>query len=495
MSKRSFRGYGLLLILCGVVIGLVLASGLGISNSVGAAPESPETPNSAPAPVTPSLQTMSNTFADVAERVNPAVVTISTETIRNSRQRNPFSGSPFEDFFRNMIPDQNQRMQGLGSGVIVRSSGVILTNNHVIDKADNITVRLTDGREYEAEVKGTDPRTDLAVLRIDAENLPSVSIGNSDAMRVGEWVMAIGSPLQAEFASTVTAGIVSAKGRTGVGLTQYEDFIQTDAAINPGNSGGALVNLKGELIGINTAIASRSGGSIGIGFAIPSNLANKIMNDIVEKGKVVRGWLGVGIAEVTPGLADMYDLPNSEGVMVSQVLGDGPAERAGIEAGDLITAIDGKRLKNPTELTTKIGSTTPGTRLELTIFRDGNTMKIPVTLDEYKDDEQPIASSPEVNRSFDSLGLELRSVDNNLRQRYNLRRSDVGAVVTAIEAGSVAERVGLQVGDIIQRLNRRSIESLNDFMAVMTDLEPGDTVAMYIKRDGRRLFTTFELPR
>ncbi len=206
---------------------------------------------------------------------------------------------------------------------------------------------------------------------------------------------------------------------------------------------------------------------------------------------MVRGWLGVGIAEVTPGLADMYDLPNNEGVMISQVLGDGPAERAGIEAGDLITAIDGKRLKNPTELTTKIGSTTPGTRLELTIFRDGNTMKVPVTLDEYKDDEQPIASSPEVNRSFDSLGLELRSVDNTLRQRYNLRRSDVGAVVTAIEAGSVAERVGLQVGDIIQRLNRRPIESLNDFMGVMKDLEPGDTVAMYIKRDGRRLFTTF----
>ncbi|MGH1362219.1 MAG: DegQ family serine endoprotease [Calditrichia bacterium] len=493
MSKKSIRGYGLLLVLCGVVIGLVLASGLGVSNNLVASPDAPAAPM--PSPVEPSMMTMSNAFADVAEKVNPAVVTISTETLRKSRQGNPFSGSPFEDFFRNMVPNQDQRMQGLGSGVIVKSSGIILTNNHVIDKADNIKVRLLDGSEYEAEVKGTDPRTDLAVLQIKASNLPSVEIGNSDAMRVGEWVMAIGSPLQAEFASTVTAGIVSAKGRTGVGLTVYEDFIQTDAAINPGNSGGALVNLKGELIGINTAIASRSGGSIGIGFAIPSNLANKIMNDIVEKGKVVRGWLGVGIGEVTPGLAEMYDLPNDEGVLINQVLPNGPAEKAGMEAGDLITAINGKRLKNPTELTTKIGSTAPGTAMEFTIYREGDKRTINVTLDEYKDDAQPLANAQSDDRAYDTLGLELRSVDNNLRQRFGLRRGDQGVVITSIEEGSSAERAGLQVGDLIHRLNRNSINSLNDFMAVMSKLEPGQTVAMYLKRDGRRLFTSFELPR
>ena len=505
MKHTKWSSFSALLVFAGIVIGIILASGLGLTGNINA--DNPEKPgieakagdnDSAPEqPTTPSnaaLYALSDAFANVAAKVNPAVVTISTETTVHNSQN--FRGTPFENFFRGMPEDYTQR--GLGSGVIIDSDGVILTNNHVVDKADDIIVRLIDGRELKAEVKGTDPRTDLAVIKIDASGLPFVKLGNSDEVRVGEWVLAIGSPLEENFAHTVTAGIISAKGRTGVGLTQYEDFIQTDAAINPGNSGGALVNLKGELIGINTAIASRSGGNIGIGFAIPSNLASKVKSDIITRGKVVRGWLGVNIRDITPEFAKMYDLKTDEGVLIREVVQDGPAEAAGVQAGDVVVALDGKKIRNVTELSTKVGSTEPDKIVKLEVLRDGKTKEIAVKLGEFPEDENLLAGGSSIRggaQKVSSLGFEVKDLNDNLRRAYDFSSSDEGVVITSISESSIAARAGLQEGDLIVKINRDFVENLGDFQKVLDTLEPGDAVAFFLKRGDRKLVVDFIVPK
>ena len=350
-SKRSW-----FLLSFGIVIGVMLVIGLGYTKSTHAQEPLLAAVTSAPAPATASAadystaEALSHVFSDVAAKVNPSVVTIFTETTRKVQ------GTPFDQFFGNddffkrffqqPAPNKDYKSMGLGSGVVINKDGVILTNNHVVDGADNIKIRLMDGRELQASVKGKDAQTDLAVLKIDANDLKPMQFGDSDGSRVGDLVLAIGSPLNPELEHTVTSGIISAKGRSGVGLSHYEDFIQTDAAINPGNSGGALVNLEGNLIGINTAIVSQSGGFMGIGFAIPSNLARKVTNDILTNGKVVRGWLGVYIQNITPELAQALDLPSMKGVLVSKVQKDSPAEKAGLKEEDVILALNGKSLKN-----------------------------------------------------------------------------------------------------------------------------------------------------
>lgn len=501
MNRKRLTGFSIVLVLAGIVIGLILASGLNWTGHLTA--DSPGQPKgeegiTQTSPGTTNLDgqsilnALSNAFSDVAEKVTPSVVTISTETVIKGRQVSPY-WFPFDDFFGQRMPEREFTQQGLGSGVIVQADGVILTNNHVVDKADNIVVKLMDGRQFKAEVKGTDSRTDLAVLKIDASNLPSISIGNSDAVRVGEWVLAVGSPLQEEFAHTVTSGIVSAKGRTGVGLTQYEDFIQTDAAINPGNSGGALVNLKGELIGINTAIASRSGGNIGIGFAIPANLASKVMSDILTKGKVVRGWLGVQISNITPDIAKMYGLNNnSEGVFIREVVKDSPAETAGLQAGDIVLEVSGKKVRNATELSTLIGSTDPRTSVNLKVLRDGKEREINVKLAEFPEEEPAIAGNERQN--VESLGLRVENVSPELRRRYDLSNSE-GVVITSVAQGSVAARVGLQEGDVITRLNRQNVRSISEFNQVIADLKPGDPVILNVLRGDRRFIVNFNLPQ
>jgi len=308
----------------------------------------------------------------------------------------PFEQFFGDDFYRRFFGAPRQEgdivQHGLGSGVIVRSNGIILTNNHVVQKTDELKVRLNDGREFEAEVKGTDPATDLAVIKIKANNLPALPIGDSDALRVGEWVLAIGSPLSPNLAHTVTAGIVSAKGRSGVGLSNYEDYIQTDAAINPGNSGGALVNLKGELVGINSAIATRTGGNMGIGFAIPSKLARKVMNDILKNGKVIRGWIGVRIQNINPPLAKSYGLEKPEGAIVSSVTPDSPAEKAGLKEGDVILTLNGKKVKNSSDLALRVSSTDPGTTVTLGIFRDGKEKTIKIKLGQMPSEQNQLAA-------------------------------------------------------------------------------------------------------
>jgi len=510
MQKVRMWKYGIPLILVGIIIGLIIAGGLNItsvlpaksSTPVSTQPENSDNNDDQSFTSAEILNAISNAFANVAEKVNPSVVTIFTETHVKAPSVAPFS-SPFEeffgpDFFKRFFempaPGQEYVQRGLGSGVIVRSDGIILTNNHVVEGADDIRIRLIDGREFEAEIKGRDPKTDLAVLTIDAKDLPAITMGNSDKLRVGEWVLAIGSPLQPQFAHTVTAGIVSAKGRSGVGLTQYEDYIQTDAAINPGNSGGALVNIKGELVGINSAIATKTGGFMGIGFAIPVNLARKVMTDILEKGRVIRGWLGVYIQNINKDLAKSLGLEKPEGVIVTQVQKDSPAEEAGLEEGDVIIGFNGKKVRNNTELSTWVAGAGPGAKVTLTILRDGKKKEIKVKLGELPEEEQ-VAVVPAKKGVFEKIGIEVSNITPNLRQKFNLSKKVKGVVITGIRRGSKAERVGLQIGDVILKVNREPVENVKEFQKMMKKLKPGDSVAFYILRDKNRLFVAFSIPK
>ncbi|HQU71642.1 MAG: Do family serine endopeptidase [Calditrichaeota bacterium] len=486
------------LLLAGLVIGLVLSAGVNLQFQVRAEEE----PKADPAPQErlpqddlAAITALSNAFANVIEKANPAVVTITTETVVSARE-SPFF-FPFEDFFGGHSPRGERRQSGLGSGVIVRASGIILTNNHVVAQADDIVVRLIDGREFKAEVKGTDELSDLAVLHIDADNLPSLPFADSDRTRVGEWVLAIGSPLQPEFAHTVTSGIVSAKGRTGVGLSTLEDFIQTDAAINPGNSGGALVNLRGELVGINTAIASRSGGNIGIGFAISANLAEKVMTDILERGGVQRGYLGIQMSEMSGALAEVYQAPTSEGVLVTEVVSNSPASEAGILPEDIVLAIDARKVRNMSELRTYIGARGPGQTVTLTVLRNGKSREFRVTLAAFPE-ANPIAgnSAPQDNRpaGIEQLGMEVRPLDGNLRRRLDLDEDLSGVLVSAVQPGSVVAQAGLRRGDVIEKINRNGVGSVEDLRNALSRLSAGDAVVFFVRRDGRRIPVDFNLP-
>jgi serine protease Do len=447
-------------------------------------------------PIT-SLRDLNNAFADVAESVSPAVVTVFSERVLTlRRQLNPFSDF-FDDFFfgpRNRLPQQPQereyRQQGHGSGVIVSADGHILTNNHVVAQADSIYVRLFDQREFPAEVIGTDPKTDIAVIRIDAKNLPVVARGDSDKLRVGEFVLAIGSPLSANLAHTVTSGIVSAKGRAQMGLADYEDFIQTDAAINRGNSGGALVNVDGELVGINAAIVSQSGGFQGIGFAVPSNMAFSVMESLIEHGRVVRGWLGVYIQDVTPQIARAMGLDRSDGALVSEVAPDSPAEQAGLQDGDIVIEINGKRVVNSVQFRKDIATTPPSVDVTLTVLRDGNRTKITVTLGELPSD---MAAGPVQQSLEDRLGFRLEPLTRELAQRFRVDPSLSGLIVTDIDETSTAYSAGLRAGDVIRSLNRRRVTSLDDFNDMMSQMNQGDSVLLRVIRDDRGYYVAFTL--
>jgi serine protease Do len=314
-----------------------------------------------------TLRDLNQAFVDIVSKVKPAVVTVSTERIIYVRPMSPFSGDPFFRFFfgpqGRQAPEQEYRQRGLGSGVIVSADGHILTNNHVIENADSIFVRTYDGERFTAQVVGTDPQTDIAVIKIDDSNLHFINIGNSDALQVGEIVLAVGSPMSENLAYTVTQGIVSAKGRADVGLATYEDFIQTDAAINPGNSGGPLVNLDGELVGINAAIVSQTGGFQGIGFAVPSNMAVRVMNSLITEGRVSRAWLGINIQDVNEQIAGAMGLDEPVGALIGDVVSGSPADKAGLQPGDIVLDFSGRRIENAHELRSLIGSSPPGKSL------------------------------------------------------------------------------------------------------------------------------------
>lgn len=503
MKQKKWTGFSLILIAAGIIIGLVIAAEFNIirNSNADTAQETSQTTSTKEddqevgKSSVEILDAISNAFADVAEKVNPSVVTISTKTVIKNRQGSPFSEFFGDDFFKRFFnspggPQGEFVQQGLGSGVIVKENGVILTNNHVVDNADDIFVSFLDDQELEATVIGTDSNTDLAVIKIEAKDLPAIKLGDSDALRVGQWVLAIGSPLQSELAHTVTAGIVSAKGRSGVGVSRFQDYIQTDAAINPGNSGGPLVNLKGELVGINTAIATRTGGNMGIGFAIPSKLAEKVTTDILEKGRVIRGWLGVGIQNISPELAENFDIDKTEGVIVTEIMKDSPAEKAGIKVEDVILAINSEKIKNVTQLSTKVGSTDPGTKMDLKILRDGDEKAISVTIGEFPaDQKQAIAQK----KNIQNLGFSVSDLTPDLQRRYDID-DDEGIVITNVEGNSDSYKAGLREGDVILKLDRKTVESVDDFYNKLEKVESDQPIALYIKRGDKKLFVAFTIP-
>lgn len=448
----------------------------------------PEMKAAAPLPeqiVSPSE--LSNTFRAVAKLMKPAVVHISTvQKVKASPLGQGFPNIPGFEFQLPQMPRQHKQ-RGTGSGFIVTADGFILTNNHVVGKADEIEVKLEDGRKFKGKVIGTDEYTDLAVVKIDAANLPVASLGNSDAMEQGDWVVALGSPFGLE--QTITAGIISAKGRH-VGNSPYNNFIQTDASINPGNSGGPLVNMRGEVIGINTMIFSESGGNQGIGFAIPSNMARNVYDQIATKGKVIRGYLGVNISDLTPEKAKAFGLDVNEGALVEDVMPDTPAAKAGLQSGDVVVSFDGKPVKNRLELTNSVAQTPVGKRAEVKFIRDGQVQTRYVETAERKLglNANPELGGEEEGEESSSSGGKLGFSASTLteQQAANLKIKS-GVVIDRVVPGSPAAEAGLQRGDVIHQVNRQPIRSAADLAAVVKSLNSGDTVMLQVERKGQGL--------
>ena len=435
------------------------------------------------------LLEVSQIFADVAEQAMPSVVMITSAKIYEVPVRRwaPFQDDPFFEYFfgPQRVPQYERRQyrqEGLGSGVIVSVDGYIMTNAHVVNGADEVEVHIGDAT-YDATIKGVDEKTDIAVLKVSAKgSLPIAKLGDSDKIRIGEWALAIGSPFRLEH--TVTTGIVSAKGRSRMGIVDYEDFIQTDAAINPGNSGGALVNLNGEVIGINTAIFSGSGGSIGIGFAIPINLARQVMDQLITHGKVVRGWLGITIQNVTKDLADAMGLKENEGVLVGSVIAGSPADKAGIVRGDVITEIDGAQVESVEQLRNRIATTMPGTKIKLSVVRDGKWSTMEVRLGEIPGEEEAMASKQDSGEI--DLGMTVGEISYYEARKMGYEGD--GIIVTDVEEGTIAYKAGVRRDDILVELNRKPVKTPADVKIVAAEIRKDDTVLFVVWRDGYTMY-------
>jgi serine protease Do len=425
-------------------------------------------------------------FSELAEAARPGVVNIRTvKTIKGGSPvfrhffGNPFGGdrNPFDEFFGPFQGDGPQRdfkQRSLGSGFLIDTDGFIVTNNHVIEDADQIKVILSNDKEFDAELVGRDPKTDLALVRIKgAKKLQPLKFGDSGDLKVGTWVVAIGSPFGLE--QTVTAGIVSAKGRI-IGSGPYDDFIQTDASINPGNSGGPLLNMKGEVVGINTAIIASGQG---IGFAIPINLARGIIDQLKDKGEVTRGWLGVGIQDLTPELADYYGLKAKSGVLVTQVFEGDPADKAGIQVNDIILSVDGKPVSTGRELSNLIANTEVGHKTTLDLIRDGKNKSVTVTLAKRDDDEKTVAVE---TRDDDELGIEVTNLDSEIARRFGIEGDKEGVLVTDVKDGSLAQEADVRPGDIIKEINRNVVTDRDGFAQLMKQHEKSDSIQLLVKR-------------
>jgi serine protease Do len=432
-------------------------------------------------------------FADLAEKVKPAVVNISTTTtvrVPGSPFRHffgPDETDPFRDFFRNFfgdIPDRELKQQSLGSGFIISRDGFIITNNHVVQGADEIKVKLVDGREFKAKVIGRDPKTDLALIKISSffKDLPALLLGDSDSIRVGDWVIAVGNPFGLEH--TVTQGIISASGRA-LGSGPYDDFLQTDAPINPGNSGGPLVNLKGEVIGINSAIIA---GGQGIGFAIPSNMAKSIIPQLKEKGKVTRGWIGVSIQTVTPEIAQAFGLKEPEGALVADVTPGGPAESGGIKRGDIIISFNGKEIKISNNLPMVVADIPVGKTVDVKVIRNGKEMTLKVTVAEMT--EQRLAS--QIHTSERTLGMTVDDIKPKWQRMFHLKDAK-GVVVINIAPGSPADDAGIQTGDIIKEVDRKPVRNIADYESAIRRLEKGKTILFLVKRGGQTFYISITI--
>jgi serine protease Do len=435
------------------------------------------------------LGKMSQALSEVAEVARPSVVNISTTTTV-TMQENPF-GDFFNDpmfrrfFGHGQMHPRKFKQAALGSGVIVSKDGYILTNNHVVKGADEIKVILYDKREFKGKVIGADPKTDIAVVKIDAKDLPAIKIGESRSLKPGDVVIAIGNPFGLN--QTITMGIVSATGRSNVGISAYEDFIQTDAAINPGNSGGALVNTDGELVGINTAIFSTSGGYMGIGFAIPSDMADSVAQSIIKYGKVIRGWLGISIQDITPDLAKSLSISQEHGALVTDVMKGSPAEKAGFTRGDLIVEFDGQQVDNTTNLRNMAANTAPGKKVEVKVIRDGKEVSLTVKIGEMP--ETKVAKTVERHNAL--MGVSVQDITSAERDSLGLPHTVKGVIVTEVGESSPASGV-LAKKDVIVEINRKAIDGVKDYERLASKIGPNEGVLLLIYRGGGFVYVTIK---
>src|SRR6266566_6251495 len=448
-----------------------------------------------------TLQGTITIFAPIVEKVAPTVVTVfTTQNATKTLVPFPFSDEALREFFGGQLPQRQgkQTLEGLGSGVIVSADGYILTANHVVAKADEIMVGLgAELRKYRAKKVGTDPGTDVALLKIDERNLPAITFADSDKARAGDVVLALGNPFGLR--QTVTMGIISAVGRGGMGIVDYENFIQTDAAINMGNSGGALVDTEGRLLGINTAIFSRSGGNQGVGFAIPANLARDVMQSLRDKGRVVRGYIGASVQTLTPELAEAMKLKGQPtGALVGEVTPKSPAEKAGIKTGDLITGVNGKKISDARELRLMIGSMAPGTKVEIEVNREGQNKTLNVELGEMPAGvaEEGAEASPEESAQPEKAtvfgGVAVADVTDDIRTALNLSKDIGGAVIAEIDSDSPAAKAGLREGDVIQEVNKQPVRNAKELVAISKKLKPNEKILIRVWSQGRSGFVALE---
>jgi serine protease Do len=429
-------------------------------------------------------------FADLAEGVKDSVVNISTTQVIKENPMQPFMGkdSPFreffgDDFYKRFFGDnpQNQmKTHALGSGFIIDQDGDILTNNHVVEKADEIKIKTTDGKEYDAKVVGRDPKTDIALIKISADGkaLKAAKLGDSEAIRVGDWVMAVGNPFG--LGNTVTAGIISAKGRI-IGAGPYDDFLQTDAAINPGNSGGPLFNMNGEVVGINTAIVAQGQG---IGFATPVNMAKEILAQL-KTGKVIRGWLGIMIQDITPELAESFGITETNGVIVGDVVPDSPAEKAGLKRGDIVKSLNGKAVDNAHSLSRAVAAMGPDSTANLEIIRDGKTKEIKVTIGTMPEE---VAEQKHGSKGETAWGITVQNLTPELAQKFGLDDNETGVVITELQPGSAAAEARLTAGDVIKEVNRQKIQNVRDYRQAVQKMKKGETLLLLVKRGANTFY-------
>ncbi len=487
-SNNLFSAKGVKALFSAFVLTVGMGIGFGLHHQVyGQEAQVAATP-AKQTPVLASPAELSRAFINVAKAVKPAVVNIDVvEKAKTQARASLPEGFPSIPGFEGFGGGQPRATRGTGSGVIITPDGYILTNNHVAGEADEIKVKLSDGRELKARRIGTDPETDLAVIKVDAQNLPFAKLGDSSKLEQGEWVLALGSPFGLE--QTMTAGIVSATGRD-LRAGPYDNYIQTDASINPGNSGGPLVNMAGEIVGINTMIFSRSGGSEGIGFSIPSNLANKVYAQLVKSGKVERGYLGINLQAMTPAISQSLGYDGKNGVVIGDLAEKSPSAKAGLKSGDIITEFDGKKVTSPKQLTEIVGDTPVGKSVVVKYVRDGQTQTTNVTLGE-RPGRQEIAAQETEEQGNVKLGVSVSDITPQVAGELKLKINS-GAVVQQVQPDSPASEAGLQRGDVIHRINRTPVAKAQDLISALRTLK-GDDVVLQIERNGQLAFVTVSL--
>lgn len=483
MTKKKAAHIAILFTIIGLIIGLGVSSqfninNIGYSQDVKISREAVDL-----------LSKTNQAMSEVAGAVKPAVVNISTsKTVKAQGIPSPFFNDPFfkkffgDDFGHPAVPREH-KTTNLGSGVIVDEAGYIVTNNHVIKDADEITVKLSGKKEFKGKVIGTDPKTDIAVIKIDAKNLPVLKLGDSDKLKVGETIIAVGNPFG--LSQTVTSGIISATGRANMGIEDYENFIQTDAAINPGNSGGAMVNISGELVGINTAIFSTSGGYMGIGFAIPSNMVKSVMDSLIKKGKVVRGWLGVSIQPISPELAKQFNLKDDKGALIADVVENSPAEKAGLKNGDVIVEFDGRQVDDPNALRNAVAATSPGREVTVRFIREGRAQSVKIGVTEM------VGETTKTAGNFNNIlkGIAVQDLSPSVKKSLGVPGRITGVVVTDLDENSTASGVLLQ-NDVIMEVNRKKIVNVKEYEAAAAKIGESQGVLLLVYRNGSIIYIT-----